>query len=350
MKIALCALTKNGAALANSMAMRLEADCYWKYPLEGAAIGTVFDGSLKDLIKKIYDQYDAFIMIMACGIAVRAFAPLLQAKERDPAVVVMDEKGQYAISLLSGHLGGANALTEKIAALTGAVPVITTATDINKKVAFDLFAKANDCAIENLGALKYISGALVNGEEVEIYSEFPIVGELPLGVNLYQGGRPENLVVISEKQEEGTPRGEHTLYLRPRCLYLGCGCKKQTDPAKLRAAVADFLKQSGYSEHSLKALCSIDLKKEEPCLLALAAERELPFDIFTGQELSDVAVKSGSAFVESVTGAKSVAEAAAKRGAKGQALIGKTVYDGITLSLAKSEVTLTWNPTEKNHE
>ncbi|HMM05161.1 MAG TPA: cobalt-precorrin 5A hydrolase [Clostridiales bacterium] len=348
MKIALCALTKNGAALACSMAKSLEVDCYLKHPLRGAAMATVFDGSLKDLIEKVYGQYDAFVMIMACGIAVRAFAPLLRGKERDPAVVVMDEKGQYAISLLSGHLGGANALTEKIAALTGAAPVITTATDINKKIAFDLFAKENDCAIENLGALKYISGALVNGEEVEIYSDFPIAGERPMGVKPYQEGRPENLVVISDK--ESTPRGEHTLYLRPRCLYLGCGCKKHTDPAKLRAAVADFLKQSTYSEHSLKALCSIDLKKEESCLLALAAERELPFYTFGSEELNAVAVENGSAFVEKVTGVKSVAEAAAKRLAAGETLIGKTVYDGITLSLAKREVTLAWNPTEKNHE
>lgn len=350
MKIALCALTKNGAGLACSMAKSLDGDCYLKHPLEGAVNGTVFDGSLKDLVKKVYDQYDAFIMIMACGIAVRAFAPLLQAKERDPAVVVMDEKGQYAISLLSGHLGGANALTEKIAALTGAVPVITTATDINKKVAFDLFAKENDCAIENLGALKYISGALVNGKEVELYSDFSIAGELPPGVNPYQGGKPENLVVISDKQKEETPQGEHTFYLYPRCLYLGCGCKKHTDPAKLRAAVADFLKQSGYSEHAFKALCSIDLKKEEPCFLAFATERELPFYTFSSQELNAVAVNSGSAFVENVTGVKSVAEAAAKLAAAGETLIGKTVYDGITLSLAKREVTLTWNPTEKNHE
>lgn len=350
MKIALCALTKNGAVLASSLANRLDVDCYLKHPFGGAAMATVFDGSLKDLIKKVYDQYDAFIMVMACGIAVRAFAPLLQAKDRDPAVVVMDEKGQYAISLLSGHLGGANALTERIAALTGAAPVITTATDINKMPAFDLFAKANDCAIENLDALKYISGALVNGKEVAIYSDFPIAGELPPGVNLYRGKSSENLVVISDAVKEETPRGEHTLYLRPRCLYLGCGCKKQTDPAKLRGAVADFLKQSGYSELSLKALCSIDLKKEEPCLLTLAAEREIPFYTFTGQELGTVAVESGSAFVERVTGVKSVAEAAAKRAAKGETLIGKTVYDGITLSLAKKEVTLTWNRTEKNHE
>lgn len=348
MKIAVCALTKNGASLACRVAKDLDCDCYLKYPVSATDKITVFDCAIKDLLGKIYDRYEAFVMIMACGIAVRAFAPRLRSKDQDPAVVVMDEKGQYAISLLSGHLGGANALTEQVAALTGAAAVITTATDINKKTAFDLFAKENDCAIENLNELKYISGALVNGMEVALYSDFPIDGPFPAGICRYRGGTPACLVVISDRTD--TPRGEHTLYLRPRCLYLGCGCKKHTAASRLQEAVADFFKQNGYSVLCLKALCSIELKKDESGLLDLSNSLKIPFLTFPAESLAPLNVTQSSAFVEEVTGSKSVAEAAAKLTAGGETLIGKTVYPGITLSLAKKEVALTWNKTEKTNE
>lgn len=349
MKIAVCALTKNGAVTAAEIAELLKADIYLKQPAaDGSPEAKLFSSSLKELIDEIYRQYDGFVMIMACGIVVRTFAPRLKSKDQDPAVVVMDEKGQYAISLLSGHLGGANALSEKIAALTGATAVITTATDVNEKLAFDLFAKVNDCAIENLNALKYISGALVNGMNVAVYSDFPIDGALPSGICRYRGGTPEYLVVISDRRE--TPTGEHTLYLRPRCLYLGCGCKKHTDTDKMREAAADFMEKSGYSMLSLKALSSIDLKKEETCILDLSDDMKLPFITFHADALRQVDVAAGSAFVEQTTGVKSVAEAAAKLAAGGKTLIGKTVYEGITLSLAKKEVVLTWSTTEKEHE
>ena len=347
MKIAVCALTKNGAALARKAGAVLGADVYLKRSVWTEGGGTPFDKPLKELIKEIYGSYDGFVMIMASGIAVRTFAPLLESKAKDPAVVVMDEQGRFAVSLLSGHLGGANALAAGIADLLGATAVITTATDVNEKTAFDLFAKENDCAIENLEALKYLNGALVNGGEVEIYSDFPICGEYPEGVKAYKGGTPPYLVVISDRKE--TPQGQRTLWLRPRCLYLGCGCKKQTDPAKFAAAADDFMTKSGHSALALKALCSIELKKEEPCLLAYANRRGLGFETYGADALAGVDVASGSAFVESVTGVKSVAEAAAKL-AGGVTLTGKTVYDGITLSLAKREVSLTWKNTEKSHE
>jgi cobalt-precorrin 5A hydrolase len=349
MKIAVCALTKNGAVTAAELGELLEADVYLKQPWAGSCDKVkVFSCSLKELIDSIYQQYDGFVMIMACGIVVRTFAPLLKSKDQDPAVVVMDEKEQFAISLLSGHLGGANTLTEKIAAITGAVAVITTATDVNEKMAFDLFAKVNDCTIENLSVLKYISGALVNGMNVFVYSDFPIDGALPQGICRYRGGIPEYLVVISDRKE--TPVGEHTLYLRPRCLYLGCGCKKNTDTVKMKAAAADFMEKSGYSMLSLKALSSIDLKKEESCILDLSNEMELPFITFNAKALQRVEVAEGSAFVEQTTGVKSVSEAAAKLASGGETLIGKTVYEGITLSLAKKEVVLTWSTTEKENE
>lgn len=115
------------------------------------------DSSLRDWTGRRFAQSDAIIFIGACGIAVRSIAPFVSSKKTDPAVVVIDEQGKFAISLLSGHIGGANELTEEISNLLHATPVITTATDINNKFAVDVFAKTNGCYISDMTMAKEIS-------------------------------------------------------------------------------------------------------------------------------------------------------------------------------------------------
>ena len=137
------------------------------------------DSSLRDWTGRRFAQSDAIIFIGACGIAVRSIAPFVSSKKTDPAVVVIDEQGKFAISLLSGHIGGANELTEEISNLLHATPVITTATDINNKFAVDVFAKTNGCYISDMTMAKEISAALVNGNSVGFASDFPWVGEIP---------------------------------------------------------------------------------------------------------------------------------------------------------------------------
>ena len=127
----------------------------------------------------MFQSMDALLFIGACGIAVRSIAPYLQGKDKDPAVVVLDERGIFAISLLSGHLGGANELTAVLANLTGAIPVITTATDINGRFAVDVFAKKQNLWISDLKAAKAVSAAVLDEEPVGFFSEFPVTGEIP---------------------------------------------------------------------------------------------------------------------------------------------------------------------------
>ncbi|MDE6004987.1 MAG: cobalt-precorrin 5A hydrolase, partial [Oscillospiraceae bacterium] len=111
---------------------------------------------------------------MATGIVVRVIADLIKSKDTDPAVIVLDQQGKFVISLLSGHLGGANALTSTIAEVLGAIPVITTATDIENMIAFDNFAKNNNLIIENLKNLKYISSAMLEHEKITVFSDFAL--------------------------------------------------------------------------------------------------------------------------------------------------------------------------------
>ena len=130
-----------------------------------------------------FAQSDALVFVGAVGIAVRAIAPHCQSKATDPAVVVLDECGRFAVPLLSGHLGGANALARALAKACGAVPVITTATDVNGLFAVDLWAKAQNCAVLEPERIKRVSGALLAGQTVRYWSPWPVAGETPAGVN-----------------------------------------------------------------------------------------------------------------------------------------------------------------------
>ncbi|MDO4542253.1 MAG: cobalt-precorrin 5A hydrolase, partial [Bacillota bacterium] len=166
MKIAVIALTKNGSALAMEVKKRFNCHAYIKYPIEGCSKKDVFTKPLKDLVEEIINEYQAFIMIMATGIVFRTFAPYVESKYKDPAILVMDEKGRFAISFLSGHIGGGNELAQELAEKMGATAVITTATDVNEKIAFDMVAKKNGLYIENPKAIQDISEAIVNDENI----------------------------------------------------------------------------------------------------------------------------------------------------------------------------------------
>jgi cobalt-precorrin 5A hydrolase len=344
-KIAVVALTLNGCHTALRLGELLKCDIYLKSGVlaEDEKKNTpvrFFEGRLAELIAEIFPKYDSFVMIMATGIVFRMFAPYAEHKTTDPAVLVIDEKARFVISLLSGHLGGANALTARIAALLGATPVITTATDINEKPSFDVVAKENDCAIANICELKYISSALVNGEKVGLHCDLPIDGNLPPDVLIYEeyaASKPlQNLVVISSKIDTvQPPQTEHILRLVPRNLILGIGCKRGTPFENIEAALTDFLHKHGRNILGIKALATIDLKKDEPGLLALAEKYKLPFLTYTAEELAAYALSNGSDFVQSVTGTPSVSEAAALLASGGKTLVPKTIYPGITLSLAE---------------
>lgn len=143
--------------------------------------------SLNDWTARQFREKDALCFIGACGIAVRAIAPFIKSKDTDPAVIAIDETGNFSVPLLSGHLGGANDLAEQAAFLTGAVPVITTSTDIHQVFAVDLFAKKNRLHIMDLGLAKEISASLLSGMPVGFHSDFPVSGNLPEG--LVRGGR-----------------------------------------------------------------------------------------------------------------------------------------------------------------
>ena len=332
MKTAIVSLTKNGGVTAKKVQNAIGGDLFCRVPPEGEE-ASAFLKPLKELMAELFPLYDRFVMIMATGIVVRTISPLIVKKDRDPAIVVMDEMGRFAISLLSGHLGGANELASELEETMKATAVITTATDINKMVAFDMVAKENRCQIEDLSRLAAVSGALVNGRSVNLFCPYPIDGTVPKNIRLTEDPAQSN-VCISNRRETVS---EETLILRPKNLILGAGCRKGKPYEDIKEAFEIFLTETGFARASLCAVVSIDLKAEEEGLILLSEELNIPFETYSAEELKPFDTTEGdSDFVRRVTGVGSVSEAAARRYSKGgETLVPKRKYNGITFSLAQ---------------
>lgn len=297
---------------------------------------------------KHFQGDDGLIFVGACGIAVRSIAPQAASKKSDPAVLVVDECGQFVISLLSGHLGGANELTIKAAEILGAQPVVTTATDLHRRFAVDVFAKKNNCEILFMKAAKEVSAALLAGEPVGFYSEFPVKGPLPEGLTEcdkdgtpLDGGTAPKIGTAVTIHPSCLPFASTTQVV-PRAVTLGMGCRKNKEVDIIRREASDCLAEADVYRQAVCALASISLKKDEPGLNALAEEWKIPFVTYTEEELKDVEGEfTPSAFVRTVTGVENVCERSAVLASGNGSLIRKkTGREGVTtaLGLRKWEV------------
>ena len=318
MSRAYLAFTAKGEALAHRLA---EA-------LPGSVSRCGGDVTLKGWTTEHFAQDEALIFVGAVGIAVRAIAPHCRSKATDPAVVVVDEGGNFAVPLLSGHLGGANALARALAKACGAVPVITTATDVNGLFAVDLWAKAQNCAVLEPERIKHVSGALLAGQTVRYWSPWPVAGETPAGVKKADAPEAADFALTL------TPQGE-ALHLVPRIGVLGVGCRRGTTARQLEEAFAAFCAASGLSPAAVCAAASIDLKKDEPGLAAFCKAHGWPITFYPADELRAVPGQfTPSAFVASVTGVDNVCERSAVKASGGMLLLPKTAGGGVTLALA----------------
>jgi cobalt-precorrin 5A hydrolase len=336
MKVRLVAFTSKGAALALGL-MKLLSQC--SYSVEGFSKTNV-DGlfplktDIKTFAKESFDCCDAVVFIGAAGIAVRAIAPFIISKNKDPAVIVIDETGRFVIPILSGHIGGANELAEKIAVLIGAVPVITTATDINHLFAADVWATAHNCHICDISEIKYISAAVLRGEQVGLNSEFPVAGQIPQELILANDGK----IGISISHIPQKSPFEHTLRLVPKQYVVGIGCRKGVDPQILQQQFINVLKTNQIPIEAIDCIATIDIKVNEPAINILCNKYNFKLKTFSADELSQVSGDfTVSDFVKSVTGVDNVCERAAVRVSNGKLMIKKSPASGVTIAVAKSE-------------
>lgn len=315
--------------------------------------------SLRKYTEQHFYEKDAMIFVGAAGIAVRAIAPWVRSKETDPAVLCVDEAGRFVIPLLSGHLGGANDLAMLAAEILGAVPVITTATDLRQAFAVDVFAKKNQLTILNLKTAKGISAAILRGERVGLFSELTILGDMPPELSpeepqqyniVIADGTGERGKALLRKAEEtwmerlqhgineseacdeekagaesaggDTARGETAheeaagedslLVLAARRAVLGLGCRRGASNRQVREAAETALREAKVSFLELSGIATIDRKKDEPALLDLAARWRLPLLTYSAEELENVSgTYSNSDFVRQTVGIGNVCERAA---------------------------------------
>lgn len=340
--IRVVALTPAGAGLAQRLCQNLEgAECW--LPSTRAVPGVQTFDNLAPVFAEAFAKGHSLVCIMAAGIVVRQVAPLLQGKDRDPAVVVVDEEGRFAVSLLSGHLGGANRLARRVAGALKGIPVITTATDVQGLPALDLVAAQAGLVIENLAEVKEVSMALLSGEPVWLVDPegrlnavlkghqhlFRLESDLETALDI--GLQP---AVYVGWEERPWPPG--WLRLRPRSLIAGVGCHKGTSAQEILAFLQKTFRQAGLSLHSLKALATIAAKKDEPGLKEAARRLNVDLLWFTAEELEQVPVPHPSMQATRHVGARSVSEAAALKAGQGELLVPKQKSANVTLAVARA--------------
>ena len=328
-RAAILYFTDRGAATAERIQSALQGD--WKVSLHRPR------GGERSVVEALFSSVDALIFVGACGIAVRAIAPFVRSKTTDPAVIVVDELGRQAISLLSGHIGGANALTRRIAADIGGIPVITTATDLSRRFAADEWAARNGLIISSMKAAKDFAVEILR-RDLPLYSDFPIEGTPPGGLYLYAEASASDCgLAISCRN---IAPFDKTLALIPRILHLGIGCKRNTPVENIRRAVQAVLEEANLSPRALKSVASIDVKRDEAGLIEYCASANLPLSFYSAEELRSLPGSfTPSNFVQNTVGVDNVCERAAMRaaGAGATRIVNKTCLDGVTVAIAQEK-------------
>ncbi len=291
--------------------------------------------------QRAFQEDRLLVFVGATGIAIRSISPYVRSKDEDPAVLSLDEQGTFVIPLLSGHIGGANALALKIAQELRATPVLTTATDVNKLFAVDEWATRHNMAISSLNSAKTFAAYLVDGQTVGVCSDFPVREPLPKGMHL----ACEGAVGLAVSLHKGVQPFVDTLVLRPRILHLGIGCRKGASMDAIEKLVLDQLRRLNLTLSLVTGIASIDVKKDEPGLLAFAREYALPFHCYTAAQLQQVEGSfTPSAFVAKTVGVDNVCERAAVLDSKGgKLLLSKTSLEGVTLAIAQENLTIDFN-------
>ncbi len=294
-------------------------------------------GCLGAWTKEAFTEADAICYVGAVGIAVRAIAPFVKSKLTDPAILAVDEQARYVIPLLSGHIGGANLLARELAEKLEAEAIITTATDLNDCFAVDSWAVRENCHLLHPERIRDISGRLLSGKEVICSHDFEIEGPLPKGVK--EGTFSDcdfALTIYRKEREKAAP-----LLCVPRILVLGIGCKKGKSEEEIEEIFSAFIKEQGLLEEAIGKVCSIDLKKEEPGLLAFCKSHGWDFETFSAEEMEKVEGEfTASDFVKERVGVDNVCERSALLGSRSQAGEGSLLYRkkacwGVTLAVAQ---------------
>jgi len=278
---------------------------------------------------RLFNSSDTVIFVGSCGIAVRNIAKHVADKFTDPAVLCVDELTRFVIPLLSGHIGGANRIALGLAEHLGAVPVITTATDINGRFSADRWAAEHGFVIDDRLSARAISAAVLE-DDVPLLSDLPVCGPLPCGVVYGSGGDIGIYIGYLKKSPFKT-----TLRLIPPVLHIGIGCRAGVSETTIAAVVDAALDSAGIDRRAVIRAATVSLKSKEAGLIAYCAKCGWPLDFYPAEVLNALEGEfSASPFVKETTGTDCVCERAAMMGAD-RLILKKTALDGVTVAVAE---------------
>jgi precorrin-4 C11-methyltransferase len=343
--VAVLALTPGGSRVASEIAADLADSTLYLPEKESSGFAGVHSFTdFKETFASCVQKYEGLVCVMATGIVVRLLAPLLKSKDEDPAVVVVDEMGNNVISLVSGHLGGANRLAREVAAITGGQAVITTGTDVRGKISIDELAKHAGLMIENLRSVKILNMALLKEGQIGLYDPGKWLRRyLPdtAGIKILQLPEEADKAGLSGwifvSDTFGSFEPPPCLILRPKSRVVGVGCKRGTEAAEIEAALNRVFAEHNLSPLSVRNLATVELKEDEVGLTELLKDHNWPAVYYSVSELqTPLPVPSPSEKVKEHLGVESVCEKAAilSAGAE-ELLVPKQILGNVTVAVAR---------------
>ena len=337
MRIAIVSVSNKGQDLASILKDKLDCD-------STVIRCDLYHKNVKKYLKIAFFEYDAIIAIMASGILIRTIAPFIESKISDPAILNIDDNGNFVISTLSGHLGGANALTNKIAKLINAIPVITTSTDVNKKLGIDVLAKELYLSIDDTKEILYFNKSILEGKKLlftinpnknhDYLEDYLSNNTLEMDVSIDYSSKI-NVDEIHVRLDE------HKIVLKERKIVVGIGCRRGKECEKILEGFNKSINDLKIHKSRVNKLSSAEIKKDEKGILELSKKLEIPIDFVDLDRLRLFESKDiqKSEFVKSKFGIYGVCEPSAliTAGFDSKLIYKKTSYDGVTIAIAISK-------------
>jgi cobalt-precorrin 5A hydrolase len=347
-KTAIVAITKHGIEIARKIKQKMpDVEIYVPSKHSDGNIDVNwFSEQTAQLLGNLFKIHAALICIFSLGAVIRILAPHLIDKKSDPAVIVIDDRANYVISALSGHLGGANALTRLVASFLNAEPIITTAADVNETIAVDLVGKEFGWSIENFGNVTKVSAFMVNEEKIAIYQE---VGEK----GWWHAKLPENVSIVDTLENIKLPKFKAALVIsdktitdheilsksvvyRPKSLVVGVGLHRDTDKDTIEEGINAVLKEKGLSFQSIRNISSINREVNIRGLEEFSKKYGLPIQIYEKNVLAKVNVPNPSQTVQKFEGTPSVSEASSLLSSKGELIVPKQKFPpNLTVAISR---------------
>ena len=347
-RIAIIAITKNGIKMAKGLKEKFptwEIFAPEKFSDDDKKINW-YNNSTTIKIKELFESNDGLICLFSLGAVVRLISPHLKDKKTDPAVIVIDDQAQFVISTLSGHLGGANKLTNDIADRLGAIPVITTAADVNKTIAVDLVGKDLGWKIDDDSNVTKISAFMVNAEKIGVYQNCGVKNwwknKLPENVSTYSNidelkkSQSKGYLIISDELINDNEILENAVVYRPPSLVIGIGLHWDTTKDKIIEGLDASLQKFNLSKKSIARFVSIKKEKDVVGLKKVAEEMNIPLEFFDRSDLATIKTPNPSKMVEGYEGTASVSEAAAIKSSGGNLIVEKQKFPpDLTIAIAR---------------